>query len=92
MVSAKVKIQNEEGLHLKPAGNLCKEALKFESLIRIKKENRTGNAKSVISVLSTCVRGGDEIQLICEGTDEEEALASLIHLIDTGLMMREEKG
>lgn len=39
------------------------------------------NAKSVISVLSACVRCGNEIEFVCEGEDEEEALAAMIDVI-----------
>ena len=43
------------------------------------------NAKSVLSVLGACVKSGDEIELICEGEDEETALREMIALIESGL-------
>ena len=51
MVSQKVVIQNPTGLHLRPAGILCKTAMQFKSLITFTFENTTANAKSVLSVL-----------------------------------------
>ena len=78
MVSQKVTIKNPTGLHLRPAGNLCKEAMKFRSMITFTFRENTANAKSVLSVLGACVKSGDEIELICEGEDEEEALESLV--------------
>ena len=33
MVSEKVRVNNPSGLHLRPAGILCKEAMKYKSLI-----------------------------------------------------------
>ena len=82
MVSQKIKIMNPTGLHLRPAGNLCKEAMKFKSLITFEYRNNVANAKSVLSVLGACIKSGDEINLICDG---EEALASLVKAIEEGL-------
>ena len=81
MVSKKVTIKNPTGLHLRPAGILCNEAIKYKSKITMKSNNVNANAKSVISVLSACVRCGNEIEFVCEGEDEEEALAAMIDVI-----------
>ncbi len=59
MVKQTVKVGNPSGLHLRPAGNLCKEALRFESKIFIVFDNTRSNAKSVLSVLGACVKCGD---------------------------------
>ncbi|MDE7223862.1 MAG: HPr family phosphocarrier protein, partial [Acetatifactor sp.] len=45
----------------------------------------TANAKSVLSVLGACVKCGDEIEFICEGEDEQEALKTLIGAVESGL-------
>ena len=74
MVSQKVKIKNPTGLHLRPAGILCKEAMQFQSLITFTFRESTANAKSVLSVLGACIKDRDEIEIICEGEDEEEAI------------------
>ena len=85
MVSQKVIIKNPTGLHLRPAGILCKEAMKFKSLITFSFRGNTANAKSVLSVLGACVEGGDEIEVGCDGEDEAEALHSLVTAIENGL-------
>nr|WP_330406245.1 HPr family phosphocarrier protein [Eisenbergiella massiliensis] len=85
MVSQKVVIKNPTGLHLRPAGILCKEAMQFKSLITFTFRDSTANAKSVLSVLGACVKCGDEIELTCEGEDEEEALKALVNAIESGL-------
>lgn len=89
MVSAKVTVIDDTGLHMKPAGILCKKAVKFKSKVRIKNETGTYNAKSVISILGACVRNGDEIELICDGPDEEEALHTLVRDIRNKLFRDE---
>ena len=85
MVSQRVVIKNPTGLHLRPAGILCKEAMKYRSLITFSFRESTANAKSVLSVLGACVKCGDEIEFVCDGDDEAEALQALINAVDSGL-------
>ena len=85
MVSQKVVIKNPTGLHLRPAGILCKEAMQYKSLITFSFNDTTANAKSVLSVLGACVKCGDEIKLSCDGEDEAEALKALVAAVENGL-------
>lgn len=85
MISRKVIINNPSGLHLRPAGVLCSEAMKYHSHVEISFEDGSANAKSVLSVLGACVKCGDEIELICDGEDEKEALKAIVHAIEDGL-------
>ena len=85
MVSQKVVIQNPTGLHLRPAGMLCKESLQFKSSVHFKYKDSTANAKSVLSVLGACVKAGDEIEIKCDGVDEKEALAAMVDAVENGL-------
>ena len=88
MVSQKVTIKNPTGLHLRPAGILCKEAMQFKSHVTFRYRENTANAKSVLSVLGACIKSGDEIELVCEGEDEKEALTSIVTAIENGLQGR----
>ena len=85
MVGQKVVIKNPTGLHLRPAGILCKEAMQFSSHITFTFRGNTANAKSVLSVLGACIKSGDEIELFSEGSDENEALAAMVRVIENGL-------
>ena len=88
MVSQKVTIKNPTGLHLRPAGILCKEAMRFNSKVTFQygaNGVNTANAKSVLSVLGSCVRNGDEIEFCCDGEDEEDALQAMVHIVESGL-------
>ena len=85
MVSQKVVIKNPTGLHLRPAGNLCKEAMQYKSMITFTYSGNTANAKSVLSVLGACIKCGDEIEFICDGIDEQEALNALVNAVESGL-------
>ena len=85
MLSDKVVVNNPSGLHLRPAGLLCKEAMKFKSHITFGAKGSVANAKSVLSVLGASVKCGDEIELVCEGDDEEAAMTPIKALIEKGL-------
>ena len=56
-----------------------------KSLITFTFRDSTANAKSVLSVLGACVKCGDEVEFVCDGEDEEEALKTLVSAIENGL-------
>ena len=85
MVQQTVTIKNPSGLHLRPAGNLCRESMKYKSKVHFDYNGNKANAKSVLSVLGACIKSGDEITLICDGEDENEALANIVAYIEAGL-------
>ena len=83
MVTQKVQIINPTGLHLRPAGIFCQEAMKYTSNITFRYGiNGTANAKSVLSVLGACIKSGDEIEIVCD--DEAPALEALVALVENG--------
>lgn len=85
MVSKKFVIENEQGLHMRPAGVLAKSVTKFESDVTIVFEDKKINAKSLLNIIGACIKCGSEIELVCEGPDEEAALAHATELIESGL-------
>lgn len=85
MVSQKVTIINPTGLHLRPAGIFCNTAVRYDSKVTFQYGNTNANAKSVLSVLGACIKKGDQIVLMCEGDDEEEALAAMVKAVEDGL-------
>lgn len=85
MVSNKVIVNNPSGLHLRPAGILCKTAIEFKSKVTLRFNETNANAKSVLGVLGACIKTGDEIEIICEGEDEEDALVTIVNAIKDGL-------
>lgn len=85
MVSQKVTLKNPTGLHLRSAGLFCNTAVRYKSSIKFQIANTTSNAKSVLSVLGACVKCGDEIEIICEGVDEKEALTNMVDIVEKGL-------
>ncbi len=82
MVEKVFVIKNETGLHARPASMFVQKAAKFKSLIKLQKEGKEANAKSIISVLSLGASKGSQITISCTGNDEKEALSALIELLD----------
>lgn len=85
MVEKRVTIKNPTGLHLRPTGILCNTAVKYESRVLIEYDGVTANAKSLLNVLATGIKRGDEILLLCDGVDEEEAMEAMIDTIENKL-------
>lgn len=82
MFEAKLTVNNETGLHARPASDLAALSGKFNSEIRILTKDAVINPKSIISILAGGVYQGTEITLQIEGNDEEEAGAALTELIN----------
>lgn len=84
MISRKFIIKNEQGLHARPANIFVNECAGFDCGIELVKDGKSCNAKSIIQVLTLCVHQGAEIEVICSGNDENEAMAGLAGLIENG--------
>ena len=77
-------VQNQVGLHARPATFFIQKANEYKSSIWIEKDERRVNAKSLLGVLSLGVIGGTPIKIKVDGPDEEEALEGLCDLVSTG--------
>jgi len=86
MKTREVVITNASGLHARPATFFIQKANTYKSTIWVEKEDRKVNAKSLLGVLSLGIAKGMTITLIAEGPDENEALAGLATLIDSGFV------
>lgn len=84
MTSVNVTIQNNVGLHARPATFFIQKANTYKSSIWVEKDDRRVNAKSLLGVLSLGIVKGMTITLIADGADESEALKGLTELINTG--------
>ena len=85
MISKTLTVVNPSGLHLRPAGVLSKAAMKFKCDVIIECGDKKIVAKSVLNVMAAGIKSGTEINLICDGEDEEEALKTLSEAIESGL-------
>lgn len=79
-----VVVENQVGLHARPATFFIQKANEFKSSIWVEKEERRANAKSLLGVLSLGIMGGAQIRLIAGGPDEEQAVEALAKLVENG--------
>ena len=84
MVSRSVTIQNNVGLHARPATFFIQKANSYKCSIWVEKEDCRVNAKSLLGVLSLGIVKGTTITLIADGVDENEAVSGLIELVNSG--------
>ncbi len=78
-----VVVKNQIGLHARPATFFIQKANEFKSSIWVEKEERRVNGKSLLGVLSLGIIGGVGIRIIADGADEEQAVNSLVSLVDS---------
>ena len=84
MYSSTVTVQNQVGLHARPATFFIQKSNEFDSSIWVEREERRVNAKSLLGVLSLGITGGTEINIIADGVDEEAAVEALVKLVESG--------
>lgn len=78
-----VIVQNEAGIHARPAALLVKVAAQYTSDINIEFKDKTINAKSIMNILSAGLQKGDEIKITAAGPDQDAALQALVELFNT---------
>jgi len=81
MFSKEVEVLNQVGLHARPATFFIQKANEFKSSIWVEKDERKVNAKSLLGVLSLGITKGTAINIIADGSDETEAVETLVELI-----------
>lgn len=84
MFVKEVEVQNQVGLHARPATFFIQKANEFKASIWVEKDERRVNAKSLLGVLSLGIVGGTTIKVIADGSDENEAVEALIQLVESG--------
>jgi len=84
MYTQEITVNNEVGLHARPATFFIQKANEFKSSIWVEKDERRVNAKSLLGVLSLGIVGGTTIRIIADGADEEQAVSGLVKLVESG--------
>lgn len=83
MLEQEIEITNKLGLHARAAAKLVKVAGSFSSSIEIEKLDQRVNAKSIMSVMMLAASRGNTVKVFIEGDDQEDAMASVIELIES---------
>ena len=85
MVSAKVKVINPMGMHMRPAQLFIKEVTPFGCDVSINFNGKVINGKSIMNLMAACIKQGSEIEIKCSGGSEEECLKAAVALVESGL-------
>jgi len=85
MLKKKLTIGNPSGLHMRPAGIFVKTIEPFQSDVNFTVRDNEYNAKSMLNILSACVKCGDEIELTVSGSDEQECMEAVVAAVEDGL-------
>ncbi len=82
-IEKKITVKNRQGLHARPAALFVQIANKFDSVIKVLKDDQVVNGKSIMGILMLAAEKDSEIILVAEGTDSEEAIVELERLLNS---------
>ena len=85
MVSQKVTLTNGQGFHMRPAGVFANAMSKYSCDVTIKFNGNDINGKSLMNIIAACIKCGSEVEICCDGADENDALETAVDLVESGL-------
>jgi phosphoenolpyruvate-protein phosphotransferase len=83
--SEPIVVASETGLHARPAAVVAAAARRFTSDVRLVKDGREANARSVVSIMALEVAGGDTVTVVARGEDAGQAVAAISQTLSTDL-------
>lgn len=84
MIEREVTVTNRAGVHTRPASMIVRTASKFKSELFIQKDGYEINGKSIIGVMTLAAEQGAKLMLVVDGEDEEDAIAAVAALFESG--------
>lgn len=85
MVTKKVTVVNEQGLHMRPAGVLAKLVKTYPDCeVTLSANGKQVKAKAPMQIMSACIKKGCEVEIACDGVNEQAALDEIAALFATG--------
>lgn len=81
MVHEKVIVNLKTGLQARPAALFVQEANRFSAEVFVEKDDKKVNAKSIMGIMSLAIGTGKEIVIYADGSDAEQAIASLVSYV-----------
>lgn len=85
MVKERIVIENETGLHARPATEISKISMKYPCNVNLIVNGKTINAKSPLMIMAAGIKSKTEIEIVCDGEDEEKALEELKYFLQNDL-------
>ncbi|TDX52951.1 HPr family phosphocarrier protein [Orenia marismortui] len=87
MIEKAIIFRNKKGLHARPASILVAESKKFDSEIKLFKENKEANISSILGLICLEAKDGDKLTIKAEGSDEDKAIKVMSDLIENKLAL-----
>src|SRR5204862_1672062 len=84
MTSQTVNVVNQLGMHARAAAKFVHLATRYESRVRVARDRREMDGKSIMGILLLAAAFGSSITISAEGVDETEAVAALVELVQSG--------
>lgn len=84
MVSKKITVTNPQGFHMRPAMTFANAMAKYPCDVSIKSNGSATDGKSIMNIIAACIKCGTEIEVVCDGQQENEALDAAIEMIENG--------
>ena len=85
MVKETFVIENETGLHARPAAEIAKVAMKYKCNVNLIVNGKTINAKSPLMIMSAGIKTNTQLEVLCDGEDEKSALEELKTILNNSL-------
>lgn len=83
MIEQTFTVLNKMGLHARPAAMLVRILQKFESQVRLRKDDQEVDAKSIMGILTLTAEFGSKLTVVADGTDEHQVIESLTDFFNT---------
>ena len=85
MVSKKVTVVNEQGMHMRPAGELAKVVKAHADCeVTLTANGKTVKAKAPMQIMSACIKCGNEVEIVCDGAEEQAILDEIVAMFENG--------
>ena len=84
MVSKKLTVINSQGFHMRPAMTFATAMGKYPCHVVIRYNGADTDGKSIMNIIAACIKCGAQIEIICDGEQEEAALKEAAAMIESG--------
>ena len=84
MRSRSVTVVNELGMHARAAAKFVHLATRFIAHVRVARDGREMDGKSIMGILLLAAARGTTIRITADGLDEDDAVAALTGLVESG--------
>lgn len=84
MVSKTLTVTNAQGFHMRPAMNFTTEMNKYPCTVTLRVNQTEVDGKSLMKIIAAGIKCGAELEIICDGEQENEALAAAVSMIESG--------